>query len=109
MPTPVESNYLVRYDAAKLVKGAEDALVLSIDKHTGPVAALDFNPFQVRSPQKLENLIVEILRAPDQNIMQANLLASGASESEIHIWDVNKLTAPMTPGAKSQPLEEVFI
>jgi len=71
------------YDAAKLVKGAEDALVLSIDKHTGPVAALDFNPFQ------------------------ANLLASGASESEIHIWDVNKLTAPMTPGAKSQPLEEV--
>ena len=38
---------LGRYDAAKLVKGAEDALVLSIDKHTGPVAALDFNPFQV--------------------------------------------------------------
>ena len=37
----------LRYDAAKLVKGAEDALVLSIDKHTGPVAALDFNPFQV--------------------------------------------------------------
>jgi len=71
------------YDAAKLVKGAEDALVLSIDKHTGPVAALDFNPFQ------------------------GNLLASGASESEIHIWDVNKLSAPMTPGAKSQPLEEV--
>ena len=41
------NNALFRYDAAKLVKGAEDALVLSIDKHTGPVAALDFNPFQV--------------------------------------------------------------
>ena len=36
-------------------------------------------------------------------------MASGASESEIHIWDVNKLTAPMTPGAKSQPLEEVWM
>lgn len=71
------------YDAAKLVKGGGDALVLSVDKHTGPVAALDFNPFQ------------------------ANLLASGGSESEIYIWDVNKLSSPMTPGAKSQPLEEV--
>ena len=40
-------------------------------------------------------------------ILQANLLASGASESEINIWDVNKLSSPMTPGAKSQPLEEV--
>ena len=48
----VKLNDLVRYDAAKLVKGAEDALVLSIDKHTGPVAALDFNPFQVK-PMKL--------------------------------------------------------
>ena len=33
------------YDAAKLVKG-ETSLVFSKDKHTGPVAALDFNPFQ---------------------------------------------------------------
>ena len=41
------NNVIFRYDAAKLVKGAEDALVLSIDKHTGPVATLDFNPFQV--------------------------------------------------------------
>ena len=71
------------YDAAKLVKGGEDAMVFSTEKHTGPVTALDFNPFQ------------------------ANLLASGASESEINIWDVNKLSSPMTPGAKSQPLEEV--
>ena len=49
----VKLNDLVRYDAAKLVKGAEDALVLSIDKHTGPVAALDFNPFQVKPPFRL--------------------------------------------------------
>ena len=47
LKTSVKYCSFVRYDAAKLVKGAEDALVLSIDKHTGPVAALDFNPFQV--------------------------------------------------------------
>ena len=35
------------YDAAKLIRGQEDALMFSKDKHTGPVAALDFNPFQV--------------------------------------------------------------
>jgi len=71
------------YDAAKLIKGEDNALVFSKDKHTGPVAALDFNPFQ------------------------SNLLASGGSESELYIWDVNKLGTPMTPGAKSQPLDDV--
>lgn len=57
--------------------------MFSKEKHTGPVAALDFNPFQ------------------------HNLLASGASESEIFIWDMNKPQTPMTPGAKSQPAEDV--
>ena len=70
------------YDAAKLIKG-DNALVFSKEKHTGPVAALDFNPFQ------------------------SNLLASGGSESELYIWDINKPTSPMTPGAKSQPLDDV--
>ncbi len=31
----------------------------------------------------------------------------GASESEIFIWDVNKKSAPMNPGPKSQPLDDV--
>jgi len=71
------------YDAAKLIKGEENSLIFSKDKHTGPVGALDFNPFQ------------------------PNLLASGGSESELYIWDVNKIGTPMTPGAKSQPLDDV--
>ena len=71
------------YDANKLIKGEENALVFSKDKHTGPVSALDFNPFQ------------------------SNLLASGGSESGLYIWDVNKLGTPMTPGIKSQPLDDV--
>ena len=71
------------YDAAKLVKGEDNALVSTKDKHTGPVTALDFNPFQ------------------------SNLLASGGSESELYIWDVTKPGNPMSPGAKSQPLDDV--
>ena len=78
-----DRGMITMYDADKLIKGEDNALVFSKDKHTGPVAALDFNPFQ------------------------SNLLASGGSESELYIWDVNKLGTPMTPGAKSQPLDDV--
>ncbi|KAK7872942.1 hypothetical protein R5R35_004256 [Gryllus longicercus] len=70
------------YNASKLLSG-EDGLIVSQEKHTGPVQALDFNPFQ------------------------SNLLATGASESEIFIWDLNNVSTPMTPGAKAQPPENV--
>lgn len=60
-----------------------DPLVHKLDKHTGGVGALDLNPFQ------------------------HNLLASGASESEIYVWDLNNPEKPMTPGAKSQPPDDV--
>ncbi len=73
------------YDADKLMSaGSASPLITTKDNHTGPVQALDLNPFQ------------------------NNLLASGASESELFIWDLNKLSGvPMTPGAKSQPLDDV--
>lgn len=77
-----ESGHLQLYNASKLLAG-EDALIASQDKHTGAVRALDYNPFQ------------------------ANLLASGASESDIFIWDLNNTTTPMTPGTKTQPLEDI--
>lgn len=76
-------NGLVQmYSASKLLKN-EESLISRQDKHTGPVHALDFNPFQ------------------------QNLLATGAAESEIYIWDLNNTTTPMTPGSKAQPLEDV--
>ena len=34
------------YDAGKVLNGDNDPLAMSKDKHTGPVGALDFNPFQ---------------------------------------------------------------
>lgn len=77
-----ESGHLEVYNAAKLLAG-EESLMSKQDKHIGPVRALDFNPFQT------------------------NLLASGAAESEILIWDLNNTTTPMTPGAKTQPSEDI--
>ncbi|KZC07796.1 Protein transport protein Sec31A [Dufourea novaeangliae] len=71
------------YSAAKMLTNDNNCLISSPDRHTGPVRALDFNPFQ------------------------ANLLATGATESEIYIWDIVNTTTPMTPGSRSQPLEDV--
>ncbi|XP_015607980.1 protein transport protein Sec31A isoform X2 [Cephus cinctus] len=71
------------YSAAKLLANDSNCLISSPDRHTGPVRAMDFNPFQT------------------------NLLATGATESEIYIWDVVNTSTPMTPGSKSQPLEDV--
>ncbi|KAJ8319239.1 hypothetical protein KUTeg_004330 [Tegillarca granosa] len=78
-----DNSNIYCYDGAKMINGAKDSLLFKQDRHTGAVKALDFNPFQV------------------------NLLASGASESEIYIWDLNKPENPMTPGSKSQPPEDV--
>ncbi|KAL1115908.1 hypothetical protein AAG570_006197 [Ranatra chinensis] len=61
----------------------EDSLVTRPSRHTGAVRALDFNSFQT------------------------NLLATGACESEIFIWDLNQMGSPMTPGVKPQPYEDV--
>lgn len=77
-----DGGNIMIYDAAKLIKG--DAAILHHNtKHTGSVHSLDFNKFQ------------------------DCLLASGASESEIFIWDLNNPTSPVTLGAKSQPPEDV--
>ena len=54
-----------------------------MQQHVGPVRAIDVNPFQ------------------------NNLLASGASESEIFIWDLNNPGNPMSPGNKLHPLEDI--
>ncbi|XP_023705951.1 protein transport protein Sec31A isoform X4 [Cryptotermes secundus] len=78
-----DGGHVQIYSAAKVLAG-EEGLLAQQDKHTGPVRALDFNPYQ------------------------ANLLATGASESEILIWDLNNTDTPMLPGAKSQPADDVL-
>ncbi|KAF6719316.1 Protein transport protein Sec31A [Oryzias melastigma] len=80
-----ESGSLTVYKPEAIMNSGADSLVGQSDKHTGPVRALDFNPFQ------------------------SNLLASGANDSEIYIWDLNNFTSPMTPGAKTQPAEDISV
>ncbi|XP_075400245.1 protein transport protein Sec31A isoform X16 [Tenrec ecaudatus] len=78
-----ENGNIILYDPSKIIAGDKEVVIAQNDKHTGPVRALDVN------------------------IFQTNLVASGANESEIYIWDLNNFATPMTPGAKTQPLEDI--
>ncbi|NXK48188.1 SC31A protein, partial [Chauna torquata] len=78
-----ENGNVILYDPAKILAGDTEVIIAQKDKHTGPVRALDVNMFQT------------------------NLVASGANESEIYIWDLNNFATPMTPGVKTQPLEDI--
>ncbi|XP_032095668.1 protein transport protein Sec31A isoform X22 [Sapajus apella] len=78
-----ENGNIILYDPSKIIAGEKDVVIAQNDKHTGPVRALDVN------------------------IFQTNLVASGANESEIYIWDLNNFATPMTPGAKTQPPEDI--
>ncbi|XP_021116617.1 protein transport protein Sec31A isoform X8 [Heterocephalus glaber] len=78
-----ENGNIILYDPSKILAGDKEVVIAQNDKHTGPVRALDVN------------------------IFQTNLVASGANESEIYIWDLNNFVTPMTPGAKTQPPEDI--
>ncbi|XP_068438639.1 protein transport protein Sec31A isoform X2 [Clinocottus analis] len=80
-----ESGTLTVYNPEVIMSSGAEAIVGQSDKHTGPIRALDFNPFQ------------------------SNLLASGANDSEIYIWDLNNFNSPMTPGTKTQPAEDISV
>ncbi|XP_059517083.1 protein transport protein Sec31B isoform X3 [Myotis daubentonii] len=79
-----DNGMLTLYSVTHILSPGKEPVIAQRQKHTGAVRALDFNPFQ------------------------GNLLASGASDSEIFIWDLNNLSVPMTPGSKSQqPPEDI--
>lgn len=78
-----DNGMLTLYNATHILSSGKEPVIARRQKHSGAVRALDFNPFQ------------------------GNLLASGANDSEIFIWDLNNLSVPMTPGSKSQPLEDI--
>nr|XP_035920978.1 protein transport protein Sec31B isoform X3 [Halichoerus grypus] len=77
-----DNGMLTLYDVTHILSSGKEPVIAQRQKHTGAVRALDFNPFQ------------------------GNLLASGASDSEIFIWDLNNLNVPRTPGSKSQYREQ---
>ncbi|XP_065338650.1 protein transport protein Sec31A isoform X2 [Cloeon dipterum] len=70
------------YSPQEMLGGQKD-LKIKKNGHSGAVKALDINPYQ------------------------QNLLASGAGDSEIFIWDLVQMTSPMTPGAKVTPPDAV--
>ncbi|KTF89596.1 hypothetical protein cypCar_00037359, partial [Cyprinus carpio] len=76
-----ESGSVTVFSPDAILGVGEDAVIGQSHKHTGPVRALDYNRFQ------------------------SNLVASGASDSEIYIWDLNNFSNPMTPGTKAQLCE----
>ncbi|XP_004428219.1 PREDICTED: protein transport protein Sec31B [Ceratotherium simum simum] len=79
-----DNGMLTLYNVIHILSSGKEPVIAQRQKHTGAVRALDFNPFQ------------------------GNLLASGANDSEIFIWDLNNLSVPVTPGSKSQqPLEDI--
>uniref|UniRef100_A0A8D1P4P3 Protein transport protein Sec31A n=1 Tax=Sus scrofa TaxID=9823 RepID=A0A8D1P4P3_PIG len=78
-----DNGMLTLYNVTHILSSGKEPVIAQRQKHTGAVRALDFNPFQ------------------------GNLLASGANDSEIFIWDLNNLSVPMTPGSKSQPPEDI--
>lgn len=44
-----ENGNVILYDPAKIMAGESDVIIAESDRHTGPVRALDINPFQVRT------------------------------------------------------------
>ncbi|XP_042642192.1 protein transport protein Sec31B isoform X2 [Tyto alba] len=80
-----DNGVLTMYSVHCILASKSEPVIGQTEKHSGPVRALDFNPFQ------------------------SNLLASGANDSEIFIWDLNNFSVPMTPGAKSQPHEDISV
>ncbi|XP_071420580.1 protein transport protein Sec31B isoform X2 [Pithys albifrons albifrons] len=80
-----DNGVLTMYSVHHILTSKREPVIGQTEKHSGPVRALDFNPFQ------------------------SNLLASGANDSEIFIWDLNNFSVPMTPGTKSQPHEDISV
>ncbi|KAJ7401000.1 Protein transport protein Sec31B [Pitangus sulphuratus] len=80
-----DNGVLTMYSVHRILTSKGEPVIGQTEKHSGPVRALDFNPFQ------------------------SNLLASGANDSEIFIWDLNNFSVPMTPGTKSQPHEDISV
>ncbi|XP_069836661.1 protein transport protein Sec31B isoform X2 [Dendropsophus ebraccatus] len=78
-----DNGEITLYSTSQILTSGKEPVIAKNGKHTGPVRALDLNPFQ------------------------NNLLASGANDSEVFIWDLNNFSVPMTPGAKSQPVEDI--
>lgn len=81
----LENGTVQFWNTSKLNSEKSVESVATGTKHTGAIKSLQFNP------------------------LQHNILASGGANSEIFIWDTNKLTnlAPFAPGTAMTPMDTV--
>ncbi|KAJ1537071.1 protein transport protein S31, partial [Nowakowskiella sp. JEL0078] len=82
----MESGELGVWDPLAIAEGRQnDALLILQQAHSGPVRGLEFNP------------------------SKPNLLASGGTDGEIFVWDLQNPETPFSPGSRSPKLEDVTI
>ncbi|KAJ2367180.1 protein transport protein S31, partial [Coemansia sp. RSA 2607] len=85
----LENGDITLWDPARIIAASENdaeqpsPVLHSSSAHTGAVGGLEFNPFQ------------------------PNLMASGASNGEVFIWDIVSEFKSYSPGARSQRIESV--
>ncbi|GAB7360400.1 hypothetical protein MBLNU230_g8357t1 [Neophaeotheca triangularis] len=79
----LENGSVDLWDAAKLRKGDSDAHISRTTKHSGPVKALQFNPYR------------------------HNLLASVGAKGEIFIYDLNNMANPFRLGATAARADDI--
>ncbi|KAL8280795.1 hypothetical protein RQP46_006799 [Phenoliferia psychrophenolica] len=82
----LENGEIVLWDPELMLNkksAAVDPLIARYDLHKGPVRGLDFNTHQT------------------------NLLASGATNGEIYIWDLTTPNKPFSPGARSRSIDDI--
>ncbi|KAF2005289.1 hypothetical protein P154DRAFT_616520 [Amniculicola lignicola CBS 123094] len=114
----LDSGALVLWDAEKLRAGASDALIEQIDKHTGPIQAIQFNPFRphilASAGAKGELYVHDIddqsksfrlgkaganpdeYTTLDWNKKVAHILATGSSGGFVTVWDVRNKKENLT-------------
>lgn len=103
-----DGGLLKFYNVDNILKNKE-ALIASNTKHTGSYQSIEM----VSILYAYTVIEIELfyftgsVSALDLNPFQNNLFSSGASDSEIYIWDLNNTSTPMAPGNKSQPNEHV--
>jgi protein transport protein SEC31 len=114
----LDSGALVLWDAEKLRTGASDAQIEQIDKHTGPIQSLQFNPYRsniLASAGANGELYIHDLDDPsktfrlgkaganpdeyttlDWNKKVAHILATGSSGGFVTVWDVRAKKETLT-------------
>ncbi|KAF2017064.1 hypothetical protein BU24DRAFT_420092 [Aaosphaeria arxii CBS 175.79] len=114
----LDSGALVLWDAEKLKAGASDPVIEQIDKHTGPITAIQFNPFRphiLASAGAKGELYIHDLdddsksfrlgkagANPDEyttldwNKKVAHILATGSSGGFVTVWDVRQKKENLT-------------